>query len=146
MLYSCAGAISRRWGKSWIASIKVLDFRRNRGELAATSAVLEGVVSKLLQASHVRQGLAHSQAISCENHILGSMVAYRRVSMTVNTTSNSRLDNIGVEFSLYCQEVDPRLAKAKRIDRLTEWTIPCLRDAKMLRNGPRLPTGPHNVY
>ena len=113
VLYSCAGAISSRWGKSWIASIKVLDFRRNRGELAATSAVLEEVVSKLFEASHIRQGLAHSQAISCENHILGSMVAYRRVSITANTTSNSRPDNIGVQFSLYCQEVGSTSSKSK---------------------------------
>lgn len=40
VLYSWAGASSPVAGKSWIASTKVLDFRLNRGELAATSAVL----------------------------------------------------------------------------------------------------------
>lgn len=53
VLYSCAGAISTRWGKSWMASTKVLDFRRKRGELAATSAVLGEVVSQFFKVFHV---------------------------------------------------------------------------------------------
>lgn len=40
VLYSWAGASSTFSGRSWIASTKVLDFLRNRGELATTSAVL----------------------------------------------------------------------------------------------------------
>lgn len=58
VLYSCAGAISTRWGKSWMASTKVLDFRRKRGELAATSAVLRAVVSQSFNTARIRHGLS----------------------------------------------------------------------------------------
>lgn len=40
VLYSWAGASSTRSGRSCIASTNVLDLRRNRGDAAATSAVL----------------------------------------------------------------------------------------------------------
>lgn len=49
VLYSWAGASSPVAGKSWIASTKVLDFRLNRGEFAATSAVLFKIIKIVIE-------------------------------------------------------------------------------------------------